>query len=88
MGVGKFAELLLMGSDSMLDASMHPLIRKWDEEPTAIQILEVLDHCIHGALASGFVVKALQVAYDLACIRESTTHEEVVKLATWREEHL
>lgn len=87
MGIGKLAELLLTFSDYQLDACMHPLIRQWDEEPTALQILEVLDKCIYSSLASSFVVKALQVSYDLACIRESTTHEEVAKLATWREKH-
>jgi hypothetical protein len=87
MGIGKLAELLLSFSDSQLDACTHPLIRKWDEEPTSFQILEVLDKCIYSSLASSFVISALQVTYDLACKRESTTHEEVVKLATWREEH-
>lgn len=84
--MGKFADLLLSASDTQIDAAMHPLIRKWDEEPTALQILEVLDQCIHGGLASGFVITALQVTYDMACKQESTTHEDVVKLATWRGE--
>jgi hypothetical protein len=75
---------LLTAPDSQLDANMKPLIEKWEDPPTPIQILEVLDHCIHGALASGFIVTLLQIMYDIACKQCSTTHEEVVKSATWR----
>lgn len=77
-------DLLLAAPDSQLDVAMKPLISKWSEPPTAIQVLEVLDHCIHGSLASGFMVRFLQALYDMACKREQTTHEEVVKGATWR----
>lgn len=75
---------LLQAHDTQLDAQMKPLIQKWSIPPSPIQILEVLDHCIHGALASGFVVKLLQICYANACEDNSTTHEEVVKNATWR----
>ncbi len=76
---------LLSAPESQLDAKMKPLIEKWGEPPTAIQLLEVLDHCIHGALASSLVVKLLQLLYDDTLKAEGTTHEEVVKLATWRD---
>lgn len=82
--MSELADLLLKSSDRHLDASMRPLVQKWDAEPTALQILEVLDHCIHGALADGFIVGALQITYDLALKREGKTHEEMVPLATWR----
>lgn len=77
--------VLLNAPDSQLDSSMQPLIQKWSEpEPLSLEILEVLDHCIHGALASGFVVSLLQGLYDSACKNEKTTHEENLKFATWR----
>ncbi len=79
-------ELLCSMSDSQIDARMHPMIRKWDDPARAIQILEVLDICIHDALASGFVVSALQAMYSAACKREGVEHEQVVKFATWRKE--
>lgn len=82
--MNELKELLLTASDSQLDACMHPLIKKWDEPPTPIQILEVLDHCINGALASGFMVAALQAIYDSTCKKNNTTHDEVVKNAVWR----
>lgn len=80
----ELADTLTSFSDRELDARMFPLIRKWDEEPTALQILEVLDACIYGALASGFVVASLQLLYDAACKREGRTHEQVIADATWR----
>lgn len=76
---------LLEAPDSQLDARMKPLIEKWSDPPTPLQILEVLDHCIHGSLASGFVVSLLQMQYGRACEDAKTTHEEVVKGAKWRE---
>jgi hypothetical protein len=75
--------LLCEAPDSQLDASMKPLIEKWSTPPKAIEILEILDQCIHGALASGFVITLLTCGYEDACKAEKTTHDEVVKQATW-----
>lgn len=77
-------ELLLQAPDSELDKSMSPLIQKWDDEPTAIQILEVLDQVIYASLGSGFVVMLLQDLYKNALTREGKTHKEMEALATWR----
>jgi hypothetical protein len=80
-----FASLLLKMSDSEIDSKMRPYIEKWSDPPTALEVLEVLDWSINGSLASGFVVACLQALYDLRCSAEGTTHDDVVKLATWRE---
>lgn len=77
-------EFLLKASDSQLDAKMKLYIERWNILPSALQVLEVLDHCINGSLASGFVVKLLQIIYDNRCKAEGTTHDEVAKLAPWR----
>lgn len=77
-------QMLLTAPDTQLDSCMFPLIEKWDDEPTSLQILEVLDQCIFSALASGFVVGLLQTLYDAACKREGKTHEDNVPFATWR----
>ncbi len=77
-------EALCAAPDSQLDAAMFPLIRKWDDPPTTLQVLEVLDACIHGSLASSFVIKVLQGLYDSACKREGVTHDQVVTHASWR----
>ena len=79
-----FVKILLEAPDSQIDSTIKPLIEKWDEQPTPIQILEVLDHCIHASLASGMVVQVLQIIYADACKKNNTSHEEVVKFATWR----
>ena len=79
-----FKKLLLTAPDGQLDASMRPLIEKWDSPAKAIQVLEVLDHCVHASLASGFTVRLLQMLYDAALKNEGVTHEDVAKLATWR----
>lgn len=78
-------ELLCAAPDTQLDAAMKPLIKAWDDPPKAVQVLEVLDHVIHGALGSSFIVATLQAIYATSCSREGTTHEEVVKGAHWRE---
>jgi hypothetical protein len=79
-------ERLLEAPDTQIDASMKPLLRKWSDPPTPIQILEVLDRCIFSSLASGFVIQVLQLLYDGSCTANGTTHEEVVKEAYWRNE--
>ena len=79
-------KILLTAPDTQLDASMKPLIEKWSDPPTPIQVLEVLDHCIHGALASGIVITVLQLMYKDICTQANTPHEEVVKNAAWRNE--
>lgn len=80
-------KLLLEAPDGQLDKSMVPLIEKWDDEPTSLQILEVLDKCIYASLASGFMVKLLQGLYDTALKQENKKHEDNVPLATWRNNH-
>jgi hypothetical protein len=84
--MSELSGILLTAPDHWLDHKMRPLIQKWEDPPKAIQILEVLDHCIHGALAAGAVVALLQVCYREALDREGTTHEAVLPLATWRPE--
>lgn len=76
--------LLLEAPDGQLDANLKPLIQKWETPTKAIQILEVLDMAVHGGGASGFTVRLLQMLYDTALTNETTTHEEIVKLAVWR----
>ena len=77
-------QMLLAAPDGQLDSSMFPLIEKWDDQPKAIQILEVLDKCIYYALASGFVIGALEVMLDAAMKSENVTLEQLVPLAVWR----
>jgi hypothetical protein len=77
--------LLLQSPDTHLDAKVLPYIQKWSTPPTALQVLEVLDLCIFGSLASGFTTRLLQSLYDQRCREENTSHEVLAKLASWRE---
>lgn len=78
-------QMLLTAPDGQLDASMFPLIEKWDESPTALQLLEVIDNCIYAGLASGFVVSMLQSLYEIARDNEGKTREQIEELAVWRQ---
>jgi hypothetical protein len=79
-------DIILRASDRELDPSMKPLIQKWNDPPKAIQILEVIDHCIYGSLASGFTINVFQIMYIQALKKEGTTHELLVDQATWRKQ--
>ena len=81
-----FKEAMLNAPSHQLDPCMLPLIRAWDAEPKAIQVLEVLDKCIFSALASGFIIKLLEIIYDMCLKAEGTTHEALLPQAIWRRE--
>lgn len=78
------SELLLTAPDEHLDPQMKPLIEKWDDPPTSLQILEVLDHCVYSSLASGFVVSTLQTLYSGALHKEGKMHDDNIQHTTWR----
>lgn len=77
-------EMLLSAPDGQIAHSLFPLIEQWDDEPTSLQILEVIDKSIYSALASSFVLKVLNIFLEQALERESKTLEDLVPLATWR----
>lgn len=77
-------QLWLEAPEDQLDRSMIVLIEQWSEQPKAIEILEVVDMCIHYGLASDFVVASLQVMLDAAIINEQTTLKQLEQLAVWR----
>lgn len=78
---------LITAPDTQLDKSMREYIEQhWHDEPTALEILEVLDKCVHFALASGLVVMVLETMLMTAMKAEKTNMVELEKLATWRTE--
>jgi hypothetical protein len=84
MNGNSLKELLLMAPESQLNQSARDSINEWTESPRAIQILKTLDICVHGGLASSFVISVLEQMLIVSCKEENTTYEEVVKEATWR----
>ena len=83
--MSEIKNVLLRAPSNELDPVVHGLIEKWNEEPTSLQVLEVLDKVIYGSLASTFTVMVLQSLYGKALANENTTHDKVVKLAVWRD---
>lgn len=81
-----FKDILLEAPDSQLDSHALPMIQEWNEPPTALQVLKVLDFSVRYAWGSNIVMKLLNFEYRSALTRENTTNEEVVKLATWRDD--
>lgn len=77
-------QMLLLAPDSELDSCMFPLIEKWDDTPTAIQVMEVLDYCVHSGLASGFVITLLETMVENAIKEENITREQLIEKAVWR----
>lgn len=75
---------LLSAPETQISEYIKSHIIKWDEPATALQILETLDKSIHTAEVSGFVVKVLELLLNNAIAYESTTYEDIVKLAYWR----
>lgn len=77
-------QVLMSAPDSELDAQAKELIKEWDECPKALQILKVLDVCAYAALASDTAMTVLDIMYKTALKAEGMTHDDAVKLATWR----
>lgn len=75
---------ILVSPESHLDSSVKPLIENWDEEPTSLQVLEVLDKCVYGGLASGMMIQLFNSIYDSALVKEGKVHNDNVPIAAWR----
>ena len=80
----KIKSELLGCSEDQPNPAMKTKMEGWTDDPSSLQILEVLNRCIHASLASGFVVSVLQWMYDSTLKQENKTHEDNVPLATWR----
>lgn len=78
-------QILLEAPEGHIGKEVIDMIKTWDDEPTALQLLETLDACVHGGLTSGFVIHILETLLNQAIEKENTSIFEVMKLATWRE---
>lgn len=77
-------QLMIAAPPDQLDPAAQEIIQKWDDEPTAIQIFEVLDKAVRYAWASGFALTVLGTFLDLRMKLEGLSQEELEALATWR----
>ena len=80
----KLKETLLEAPNSQISDTVKEIIRRWPANPKAINYLEVLDHAVRYAGASGFILKILNMLYKDALKAENKTHEEITIKATWR----
>ncbi len=79
-------EVLLLAPDKMLDPSIKPKIEAWEDPPTSLQVLRVLDMCVRGSMATEMVVVTLDLLLKRLIEHEGTTLEAVVAKASWRNE--
>lgn len=79
-------ELLLSAPQSQLSKHARALVFRWSEPPKAVEVLEVLDKCVHFAWSSGFVVTMLELELNEAMRREGTTLEALENDAVWRDD--
>lgn len=79
-------QMMLDGPDSQVSEGLKQLIRdKWNDTPTAIQVLEALDYAIYGSDASEFVVTLWQSLLPNMLKEEGITYDQLVTQAHWRE---
>ena len=77
-------ELLLTAPDEQLDARMKPLIKKWSSPPKSIEVLEVLDRCVHSSHASKLAIQVLETVLQESLDKEKITYDNCVENAHWR----
>ena len=80
-------ELFLQLSDDALDPIAKNLIRLWDDpEPTALQILKVLDYCVNGGLCSDREIMILDLLWRQRMEAEGQTMETQFEQAVWKKD--
>lgn len=69
---------------AMLDPALLPIVVRWDDPPTSIQLLELLDHCVHTGGAPRFVIMAIESVMLTTMKAEGVTSEDLLPRAVWR----
>lgn len=72
--------------DSSLSNELQSIIDRWNDDPSAIQVLELLDWAIHSGGANQFTVRVLETMLYARIKEEHTTYADVIARATWRKE--
>ena len=79
----EFVDLILEAPDSQLDASIFEDIKGWDLEPTALDILLVLDKIVYFSLGSEFTVSMFGMVLTQAMLEEGIDMEKLVSQRNW-----
>ncbi len=76
---------LLQLEDELLDPRVKSLVEVWHQPPSALQVLESLDHCEFGGYGCDSVVLALELLFESRCEAEQLSKEQVYEKASWRQ---
>lgn len=76
----EFMDLILEAPEGQLDPSLIPYIEAWNSEPSAFDILTLLDKMVYGCLASEFTILLFEELLRQAVTEEDTTIDEIFKL--------
>lgn len=79
---------MLMASDGHVATELRPIIEGFgdtDEPVKALDMLHLLDEAVWGGGMSNIFMTFSNIVLESAMEHEGTTHEELVKLATWRD---
>lgn len=76
-------ELMLIAPSADMTDGIREKIKKWKEEPSAIEILEVLDHTLYYNSAAEMVIYVLQMMFELKSEEERVKALEYAE-ETWR----
>ena len=78
-------EMFLKAPDSQISPSIRNMIdSQWNDPPTSLQILRVLDAIVHYGEGSDFVVTAMNELLKETLQKEGTTMTQIVEKAEWR----
>jgi len=69
---------------SEIDKFAVAKMETWSELPTSLEVLEVYDMCIYGALASPIAMTAISYLYSYLLKSENKVHDDNVPHAPWR----
>lgn len=83
-----FLEHLAIAPEGHMDASMLPKFKALSEKEDrkAVDLLKLLDECVHGSLCSAFCVGVMEIAWQQMLLSEGKTEEQGIAEATWRHE--
>lgn len=86
MTLNELKTILLEIPDRELDVSAKKTINSWEEFPTALRLLELLDNIVRYSLSCDLVVQFLDMRLKIALQEENMTMEELENQAVWRNE--
>ena len=73
-------EALLEAPDTQMDEKLVEVVRGWNGEASALEILKALDDIVYYSWGSEFVVFLFKTILDVALEEEGITYEDIIKL--------